>query len=92
MQRVSKYNEHANAANQIRVFVCCIRLPAYDADVVISYNAPVWINNESASAEVVKVVHANVFWDAAVVAAECEAAVRSFTIHDYNIFPSGADE
>ncbi len=89
LQHVAKYNEHAGAANRIRVYVACLRLPAYDADIVISYNSPVWISGQSASADVIDKVQSNLFWSDDHVAAEFQALLRSFAIHDYSLFPGG---
>eukprot|EP00744_Colponema_vietnamica_P008431 GILI01012029.1.p1 GENE.GILI01012029.1~~GILI01012029.1.p1 ORF type:complete len:195 (+),score=24.81 GILI01012029.1:100-684(+) len=50
LQRISKYKETIEASNQVRICLCVIRLPQYEADIVITLNDPVFISETSSSA------------------------------------------
>jgi len=83
VQRVAKFNEAAERANQVRVHVACFRFPHVSTDIVVSWNQPIEINASSSSAEAV---------DAAALAQNGDALslfqpmIESFAVLDWSIF------
>ena len=85
LQTVSKFNEGADSANQVRVHVACFRLPHIATDIVVSYNTPVFISDGSSSAEQVDPLK--------LATTNSEACLETFTnvwgslqVLDYSIF------
>lgn len=79
-QKISKFRDLPEHANDIAIFVCCLRIPALTTDIVISFNSPITICPESSSA-------AEVDYFASLQAsrtalATFESIVHSFTVHD----------
>lgn len=85
LQSVAKFNEGAASANQVRVHVACFRLPHITTDIVLSYNAPVFINSLSSSAQHVDAT-ALTFTSTEEVLATFAAIWSSLRILDYSIF------
>lgn len=50
-QQIAKSREGPEQSNKVFVLLCVIRLPQYQADLLISVNAPTYINASSSSAD-----------------------------------------
>ncbi len=91
-QVVAKFREGAGRLNTIRVHVACWRIRGIATDIVLSYNTPLWINNQSSSGEMVDVAALQEDAVAARVEQEFEAIASSIAIHDVSLFdPLPAD-
>eukprot|EP00041_Stephanoeca_diplocostata_P007148 m.98593 g.98593 ORF g.98593 m.98593 type:complete len:211 (-) comp16754_c0_seq1:343-975(-) len=89
-QRVSKYNEKerrgVQSGNIIRVYVSCFRLTDVATDIVISFNSPVQISNDSSSARAVVAESVAVHATPDAAANEFSLVTNSFFIRDMTLF------
>ena len=83
---MAKYHEHASQANSIRVYVACIRIPDVATDLVVSYNTPVWIHAQSASAEAIVQEHLQAHTNQQATQAEFMAIINSLKVVDFSLF------
>ena len=86
LQNVAKYHEHASQANSIRVYVACIRIADVSTDLVVSFNSPVWIHAQSASAEAIVPEHLHIHTNQQATQAEFMAMINSLTVADFSLF------
>lgn len=86
LQKISKYNEGVEAANDVRVYVACFRLKDVNTDIVLSMNSPVRVNEESSSSKVVNLEKVAQFDRPEHVIALFQDIVASLQVHDYSLF------
>ncbi len=86
LQRVSKYREGAQQANDVRVYVAVLRLPEVTSDIVVSFNSPVHINNASASAEAVNQNTLRDYCNEPHTTALFEGFIASLQVLDFGLF------
>lgn len=86
-QRVAKFKDAREAANTVRVTLACVRLPRVSTDLLIVFNEPVVIHEESSSAK------AGCAVDPAATAAAnppvptvLQDALSSLVVRDWNLF------
>eukprot|EP00049_Salpingoeca_infusionum_P004464 m.79731 g.79731 ORF g.79731 m.79731 type:complete len:194 (+) comp12577_c2_seq1:873-1454(+) len=84
VQTIAKFNE-ANA-NEVRVYLCCIRLAHVTTDVLITLNTPIDIDPESCVAETVDLVRWQQHSSAQYTQSIFDQAVSSFGVSDWSLF------
>eukprot|EP00045_Choanoeca_perplexa_P003431 m.31132 g.31132 ORF g.31132 m.31132 type:complete len:193 (-) comp12037_c0_seq1:1555-2133(-) len=86
LQQVSKFNESADKANTVRIFVCCLRYPNVTTDIVITLNAPTAVSNTSSSAEAIDAQAAEAVSSLEATKALFDHVVESFKVLDWDLF------
>ena len=78
-QMVSKYKDKPDAANLVHIYLADIRLPSVAADLIITYNVPIRIAEESSSKGAV-----TSFFEDNLPA--LQSVLSTFDIRDWNLF------
>jgi hypothetical protein len=86
-QQVSKYRDSAAAANVVALHLVIVRLPHVGSDVLLSFNAPIFLSSESsvvkgANAAAAQPRHPADHGDVVY------AALRTLAVHDWTLFGS----
>ncbi|EGD82611.1 hypothetical protein PTSG_03267 [Salpingoeca rosetta] len=86
LQQVGKHRDRADRANSVRVHVACFRAHNVSADIVVSFNSPVFISEQSAVAPNVdaqRMAHYNAPEQALAVFTQ---AIDTLQINDWSLF------
>lgn len=86
LQQVGKHRDRADRANNVRVHVACFRAHNVSADIVVSFNNPTFISQESAvvpNVDPQRMEHYNSPEQAMAVFTQ---AIDTLHIHDWSLF------
>jgi len=84
LQRIAKFKEGDAAKNCVRVFMAVLRLPHVRSDILLIVNTPVEVSAASSSFKALEEIP-----DADDALALFKDVMRTFTVHNWAIFPEG---